>query len=193
MKHLLNYKLFESSSGFDEWYERNMQLCDLGLQPRAAYLIVREYIQGGSKGSLDLDSTRLTDLPNNLTVDGVLYIGYTNVSELPVGLTVKGLNALYSKLKSLPDNYTFSGNVDIEGCPITELPDNLTVNKLDIRSTGINDIPGTLDVDVLFVSGTPLAQRFNHNPDKIMEYVKSTGARVRSIICHGTTVSTPVN
>jgi hypothetical protein len=190
MKHLLNYKLFESSSGFDEWY---MQLCDLGLQPRAAYLIVREYIQGGSKGSLDLDSTQLTDLPNNLTVDGVLYIGYTKISELPIGLKIKGLNALYSKLKSLPDNYTFSRNVDIEGCPITELPDNLTVNKLDIRSTGINDIPGTLDVDVLFVSGTPLAQRFNHNPDKIMEYVKSTGARVRSIICHGTTVSTPVN
>jgi hypothetical protein len=164
----------------DEWYDKNMGLCALGLQPYGPYSIVKKY---DSEGSLDLDSFHsLNDLPANLTVNGTLYIGYTSISELPIGLKVNGLSALFSKLKRLPDGFTVPGNIDIEGCPITELPANLKVNKLDIRRTGISEIPGTMVANTLFIAYTALADRFNNDVVKVTDYIKGTGAQVDKVL-----------
>ena len=57
---------------------------------------------------LNLRNTNITELPDNLTVNGGLYLNNTNITKLPDNLTVKD-------------------SLDLENTNISELPDNLTV------------------------------------------------------------------
>ena len=59
-------------------------------------------------GSLYLEDTNITSLPNNLSVEADLYLRGTNIT-------------------SLPDNLSVGGWLDLEGTNITSLPDNLSV------------------------------------------------------------------
>ena len=60
-------------------------------------------------GSLYLQGTQITSLPDNLTVGGSLYLRGTQIT-------------------SLPDNLTVGGSLDLQGTQITSLPDNLNKN-----------------------------------------------------------------
>ena len=72
-------------------------------------------------GSLDLEGTGITALPDNLTVGGSLYISGTGIT-------------------SLPDNLTVGGSLYISGTGITSLPDNLIVGgSLYLAGTGITN------------------------------------------------------
>ena len=75
-----------------------------------------------------IDGTKITALPDKLTVVGNLDLRNSNVIVLSDDLSVGG--GLYlsgSNISELPDNLTVGGNLDLRNSAITELPDNLTV------------------------------------------------------------------
>ena len=78
-----------------------------------------EAIAAKNGGSLYLNNTQITSLPDNLTVGCYLDLRDTQIT-------------------SLPDNLTVGGWLYLGNTPITSLPDNLTVGcSLDIRGTQI--------------------------------------------------------
>lgn len=90
---------------------------------------------------LDLRGTRVTTLPDNLTVGGWLDLEGAPITTLPDNLTVGGsLNLSGTQITTLPDNLTVGGWLDLRGTRITSLPDNLTVGGcLDLSNTQITN------------------------------------------------------
>lgn len=108
-------------------------------------------------GNLDLSGTDITVLPNNLTVGGYLELWNTCIKYLPDNLTVGGSLFLNNTgIKSLPNNLTVGGCLELRNTRIISLPDNLTVGcVLDIRDTRIKSLPDSLTVgDSLDLRGT---------------------------------------
>lgn len=99
-------------------------------------------------GNLDLSDSEVTSLPVGLTVKGDLYLSRTNVTSLPKGLKVEGELDLFSaRIEKMPDNLTVGGCLDLKYTPIKKLPDNLVVGGfLDLSNTPITSIPTTLVV-----------------------------------------------
>ena len=119
-------------------------------------------------GSLNLSCDDITGLPDNLTVEGWLFLNGCPIANLPKGLKVKGslylmgtmieelpdaptvggsLDLSYSKITKLPDGFTVNGNLHLRGTPITELPDVLTVGgSLDLSHSMISELPDGLTV-----------------------------------------------
>ena len=108
---------------------------------------------------LDLRSTPITSLPDNLTVAGSLDLSNTPITSLPDNLTVGDwLDLRNTPITSLPDNLTVGGNLYLNGTQITSLPDNLTVSgSLDLNGTQITSLPDNLTVGGwLHLSDTPI-------------------------------------
>ena len=119
-------------------------------------------------GSLNLSCDDITGLPDNLTVEGWLFLNGCPIANLPKGLKVKGslylmgtmieelpdaptvggsIDLSYSKITKLPDGFTVNGNLHLRGTPITELPDVLTVGgSLDLSHSMISELPDGLTV-----------------------------------------------
>lgn len=99
-------------------------------------------------GNLDLSGRDITVLPNNLTVGGYLELWDTCIKYLPDNLTVGGSLFLNNTdIKSLPNNLTVGGCLELCNTPIKSLPDSLTVgDSLDLRGTGITSLPDNLTV-----------------------------------------------
>ena len=74
------------------------------------------------KGSLDLDNTKITSLPEGLKVGGDLNLFDTKITSLPEGLEVPGFLNLSSckKLTSLPKGLKVGGDLYIYGTPLTK-------------------------------------------------------------------------
>ena len=84
-------------------------------------------------------------------VIGTLYLNDTPITALPDNLTVHGdLNLNDTPIRSLPDNLTVQGYLGLSGTKITSLPDNLKVGgDLWINSTpnlDTNNLPSSLVV-----------------------------------------------
>ena len=94
-------------------------------------------------GNLYLYGTKITSLPDGLTVGGYLDLHGTNITSLPDGLTVGGYLDLYgTKITSLPDGLTVGGSLNLRETNITSLPDGLTVGGyLYLQGTKIKKIP----------------------------------------------------
>jgi len=92
-----------------------------------------------NNGNLILYGTKITSLPDNLTVGGSLNLRETKITSLPDNLTVGGWLDLYgTQITSLPDNLTVGGWLDLRETKITSLPDNLTVGGwLNLSGTKI--------------------------------------------------------
>ena len=108
-------------------------------------------------GNLDLSGTDITVLPNNLTVGGCLELCNTPIKSLPDNLIVGGSLFLNNTdIKSLPDNLMVRRTIELRNTRIISLPDNLTVGcVLDIRDTHIKSLPDSLTVgDSLDLRGT---------------------------------------
>ena len=108
-------------------------------------------------GNLDLSGTDITVLPNNLTVGGYLELWNTCIKYLPDSLTVgDSLFLNNTGIKSLPDNLMVRRTIELRNTRIISLPDNLTVGGvLDIRDTRIKSLPDSLTVgDSLDLRGT---------------------------------------
>ena len=85
-------------------------------------------------------------------VIGTLYLNDTPITALPDNLTVHGdLNLNDTPIRSLPDNLTVQGYLGLSGTKITSLPDNLKVGgDLWINSTpnlDTNNLPSSLVVN----------------------------------------------
>ena len=72
---------------------------------------------------------------------GSLYLEGTQITSLPEGLTVGGsLDLRGTQITSLPDNLTVRGSLDLRGTQITSLPEGLTVGgSLYLEGTQITD------------------------------------------------------
>jgi hypothetical protein len=82
------------------------------------------------RGNLDLEGTRITELPNNLrSVKGFLDLDGTTITKLPDNLSVGGNLYLYNTaIAKLPNNLSVGGDLYLQGTAITKLPKNLKVN-----------------------------------------------------------------
>jgi hypothetical protein len=91
---------------------------------------VQEYLERGSKGDLDLDRSYITELPDNLVVNGSLDLNCcSKLKALPKGLVVKHDLNLYGCgfIEEFPPDAKVGGTIDLRGTRIKVLPPNLNV------------------------------------------------------------------
>ena len=119
-------------------------------------------------GDLDLRDITISSIPNDLTVDGNLFLKGDNAKLMPDNLTVLdklsiwcanikslpnnlivryGLDFIDSTIENIPNNTIIGGWLNLSGTAITELPDNLTIGgTLYLRNTKITSLPNNLTV-----------------------------------------------
>jgi hypothetical protein len=101
---------------------------------------------------------------DELNIEGILDLGYTNITSLPDNLKVEGsINLSYTDLRTLPENFKVNGYLNLRVTPISNLPDNLHVGGwFGIESTNIDSIPNKLFVKTdLYVKDTPLSEKYS--------------------------------
>ena len=73
------------------------------------------------EGSLNLNNSKITQLPKGLKVKGGLYLENTNIKSLPEDLRVEfSLNLSYTKIESLPKGLKVFGVLRIWNTPIAK-------------------------------------------------------------------------
>ena len=141
-------------------YDEVGRLIELGLVDDELYKIY-DYVKNGSIGDLVLINSKLTHLPNWLTiVYGDLFISNSNIEELSDKLTIKGnIFAINSKLKIFTKSEVFN-NLNIDNSQITKLPINLKVDGfLSVEGIQFEEIPKNLEIhDDLYIVGSTLEQ-----------------------------------
>ena len=118
-------------------------------------------------GNMWLGGSEITQLPDNLTIDGFLYLSGTDITVLPNNLTVgEYLELCNTYIKSLPDNLIVGGSLYLNNTGIKSLPNNLTVGGcLDLSDTRIKSLPDNLIVGgSLFLNNTDIKSL----PDNLM-------------------------
>jgi hypothetical protein len=117
--------------------------------------IIQQYIKNGSKGDLDLNSTPITSLPDNLTTVG------------------RDLILYYTKITSLPDNLTVGRDLNLFELPIKSLPSGLKVKgELDLRETLMDTLPPDLLAKKIIIGSSPLSKKSNDEIKKMAPGVK---------------------
>lgn len=119
-------------------------------------------------GDLDLRDITISSIPNDLTVDGNLFLKGDNAKLMPDNLTVLdklsiwcanikslpnnlivryGLDFIDSTIENIPNNTVIGGWLNLSGTAITELPDNLTIGgTLYLLNSKITSLPNNLTV-----------------------------------------------
>ena len=99
-------------------------------------------------GNLFLKGDNAKLMPDNLTVLDKLSIWCANIKSLPNNLIVRyGLDFIDSTIENIPNNTVIGGWLNLSGTAITELPDNLTIGgTLYLRNTKITSLPNNLTV-----------------------------------------------
>jgi hypothetical protein len=146
---------------------------------------IQQYIKNGSKGDLDLTSSPLTSLPDNLTVGwDLILVDCPNLTSLPNNLTIgesidlsgtpitrlpddlkvgRSLTLDDTLIEQLPDNLVVRGSLNLGATPIKQLPNNLVVEEVLslYNCENIKSLPSDLVVeDTLVLEGTPLAEKY---------------------------------
>lgn len=100
-------------------------------------------------GSLYLDAARIWALPEGLHVQGDLNVSQTPITEVPGSLRVGGyLNLSYCPLRCLPAHLSVPGALDLRHSALRTLPEHLHVGgKLFLWGTAITRLPSSLRVD----------------------------------------------
>jgi hypothetical protein len=114
------------------------------------------------KGKLWAD--KLKSLPDNLTINGSLFMAGCPIKILPETLKVgQDIVLVQSKITKLPDNFIVNGFLKLDDSPITSLPNNLKVNKyLDISGCPISSLPNDIKVkENVYIDNTPLAKLYS--------------------------------
>jgi hypothetical protein len=84
-------------------------------------IIINKYIKNGSKGDLDLSNITELSLPNDLIVNGSLYLHNTKITLLPSGLIINGaLDLSNSSIIQLPDDLQVSASLRLFNTPISK-------------------------------------------------------------------------
>lgn len=119
-------------------------------------------------GDLDLRDITVSSIPNDLTVDGKLFLKGDNAKLMPDNLTVLdtlsiwcanikslpnnlivryGLDLIDSTIEKIPNNIVIGGWLILNNTEITELPDNLTIGgTLYLHNSKITSLPNNLTV-----------------------------------------------
>jgi hypothetical protein len=87
------------------------------------------YINGG----LDMSFTKITSLPDNLTVEGelYLYLPQSNMTSLPDNLKVNSnLNLYDTKITSIPNNLKVNGNLNLSQTSLSEKYSKEEIRKM---------------------------------------------------------------
>ena len=86
----------------------------------AIYKQIQAYIRDGNKGDLNLSDTPIERLPDNLKrVGGSLHLQNTKITSLPDDLHVGGgLYLSYTPITSLPNNLRVGGNLYLANTPL---------------------------------------------------------------------------
>lgn len=164
---------------------------------------LQRYIDGGSRGDLDLVNTSVTQLPSELkkiggsffavnsslktlprtlSVKGSVNIASTNIDTIPKGLDVGGtLDMSRTPITTLPKRFRVGGELIARSSRLATLPDDLTVvGSLVLTDTKVDAIPKGLNIGKdLYVNYTPIAQRFGKDKDAIRDAIESQGGMVR--------------
>ena len=104
---------------------------DLGISSNE--YVINDDFSIDYKSDLYLANTKITELPDNLTVNGYLYLTNTNITKLPDNLTVKGsLDLENTNISELPDNLKVKDDIWIsKDMKLTYVPEHLK-NKIKI-------------------------------------------------------------
>ena len=127
------------------------------------YKKVKQYIKNGCKGDLNLATTPIDRLPDELKhIDG-------------------HLNLFNTQIKSLPDGLTIIGWLDLDNTQIKLLPNGLTVGgSLSLCDTQIKSLPNGLKVgNYLYLYNTPLSKKYT--PDEIKQMIINKGGSVNGV------------
>jgi len=85
------------------------------------YQTLLKYINGNMKGNLWLYATKVSYLPEGLTVGGWIDLGNTPITTLPKGLKVgDDLDLENTDITSLPENLKVGGWLDLSNTPISK-------------------------------------------------------------------------
>ena len=83
------------------------------------------------EGGLNLRNTKISSLPDNLTVGGPLYLKNTKISSLPDNLKVgRSLFLSFTQITSLPNNLTVGGNLYLRDTPLTKKYSEEQIRKM---------------------------------------------------------------
>jgi len=102
------------------------------------------------EGNLLISGSKVSVLPDNLTVGGELGIGYTNphlvnekeklITSLPKGLKVGGLlDISHTRIEELPEDLV-AGSLKLKGSLIKSIPDSLGTKMQDLDISGCANI-----------------------------------------------------
>ena len=130
---------------YEKFQEESDPISDMGIGQRALIkkwfdsVGIPEYVYTIDKNLnihvkgnlyLSLRGTKITELPDNLSVEGYLDLKGTKITKLPDNLKVGGsLDLRRTKITELPDNLYVRGDLDLSNTKITKLPDNLYVGR----------------------------------------------------------------
>lgn len=97
--------------------------------------------------SLEIHQTPLKTLPANLTVPGNLKMSFVDLKELPRVNVGGDISIHNSRIEKLPNGLKVDGDLDIEGNTIKHLPDDLVVKgDLNLLNTWVDTIPKTVQI-----------------------------------------------
>lgn len=117
-------------------------------------------------GNIFLSDKVITELPDNLTVNGNLVIYFGHIKKTHNKLKVYGnFELLCTQIESLPDNLIIGGTLTINGTLIKTLPDNLVVGcNLEIRKSNITNLPDNLvvggNIDISYMNIPKIPNNF---------------------------------
>lgn len=143
---------------------------------------IRRYVMNGSKGSLDMESTSLTELPDTLnTIGGYGNFTRTKITDVSMLKNVKGfLNLQGLGITHLPDNLNVDGTLNIRDTNISVLPANLTVGgSLLAGGTNLTSLPNSLTINGnITLTNTPLAAKYSKEEIERMPAMAGIGGKV---------------
>lgn len=117
-------------------------------------------------GNIFLRDKIITELPDNLTVNGNLVIYFGNINKTHNSLIVYGhFSLICTQIESLPDNLIIGSSFTLNGTFIKHLPNNLVVgNNLEIRDVNITSLPDKLivggNIDIFYTNITKVPNNF---------------------------------
>ena len=106
-------------------------------------------------GNLDISKSTISQLPENMVIEGSLTMESMKNFTLPKGLVIKqGLNAENCTNLTFPDDIRISGDLNLNLCTFSRIPDSITeLNNLYITSTPTTYIHSNLTIKENFKLG----------------------------------------
>lgn len=131
-------------------------------------------------GNLYIEDSNNIKLPNKLTVKEQLWINKCNITSFPEELIVGGLTIGNTPISSLPKKLVISNPkqsiLSFTNTNLSSLPDNLTTKTLRINKAPINSIPNNLNVSFITLIDTPLNKKYTI--EELKKIIEDKGGKI---------------